>query len=370
MNPGIPILLSALALSAVAAEPQPVRLQLNSFSVLFRPAAFKERFTGLTYVNQVTSAGSNPPNGELELAPEGIPASHWGTFVYQDAVTFENFEMDFILDIPGDDIDADGMPDMLEFTPAAGGRTAGQYVDLDGNVNDFAADWSKAANSHTGTCKFTIAPAGSPQTFTHPIEIYEYTAAMPINASAATGETTLTVDMPRSGVPGEKLAGGLTLKFAQGVVTAMAGSTLKNEADAPFVWNTDSPSNLDTKILYCFLDVVDGTPVDPAIPNYDDFNEWMLMIIDPNDSDGDGIPDIVDSTAVTATAPRIEIIKTADGIRLLVHGDLGRAYTLEQATALPAATWTNPTTVTISADPQVIDLPAPTSPIFWRMRFP
>jgi hypothetical protein len=372
MNLAVPLLTAALGLSTFAAGPQPVRIQLNSLSILFHPASFKERFTQLVYVNQVTSAGDNPPNGELEFTSDpNIPATHQGTFVWQDGQTFEIFDMPFILDVPPDDSDASGLPDIVEFTPAASGVTSGQYVDLDGTVQDFTATWDKPANSHAGSCRFTISPFGSPQTFTHPIEIYEYTSSLPINASASTGVSTITVDMPRSGVDGEKLAGGLTLKFAQGQVTALASSALTNEVGAAFTWNTDSPSDLDAKKLYCFLDLIDGTPVaDPNIPNDLDFNDWVLVIMDPNDSDGDGIPDIVDAAAATATAPRLEIVKTDNGIRLLIHGDVGRAYTLEDASALAAGTWSHATPVTISTDPQVLDLPAPTAPIFWRARFP
>lgn len=371
MNLGIPLLLTALGVSTFAADQQAVRLQLNSFSLIFRPAQFKERFTGLTYLNQVTSEGDNPTNGELELAPQDVPATHQGTFVWQDGQTFETFDLPFILDVPADDSDASGVPDIFEFTPGVSGRTTGQYFDLEGNVNFFNADWNKPAESFTGNCKITIAPFGADQTFTHQIELYEYVATLPINANASTGESTITVDMPRSGVPGEKLAGGLTLKFQQGQVTAMAKSTLTNELGAAFTWSTDGVSELDTKKLFCFLDLIDGTPqIDPNVPNYQDFNEWMLTISDPNDSDNDGVPNIVDSASVTASAPTMEIIKTANGIQLRVHGDMGRVYTLEDTAALPTATWQHATTVTITADPQVIDLPTPTAPTFWRMRFP
>jgi hypothetical protein len=324
-------------------------------------------------LNQVTSAGDNPPNGELEFTSDpNIPASHQGTFVWQDGQTFETFDMVFILDVPPDDTDGSGLPDIVEFTPAAAGTTDGQYVDLEGNVQPFTATWNKPANSHTGTCQFAISPFGSPQTFTHPIEIYEYTNSIPINASASTGETTIALDLPRSGVDGEKIGGGLTVKLEQGKLTALARSALTNETGAAFAWNTDAPSELDAKRLFCFLDLIDGTPVaDPNVPNYPDFNEWFLIISDPNDSDSDGIPDIVDTPAVTtATAPRLEVAPTQNGIRLLIHGDVGRVYTLEDAPTLPAATWSHQTAVTISTDPQSVDLPAPASPTFWRARFP
>lgn len=373
MNLGIPLLIGALAAPVFAAPPQPVRIQLNSYSILFHPAIYKDRIIDVDYLNQITSAGDNPPNGELAINLDpNIPATHQATFVYQDGITFESFDLAFILDIPQDDTDANGIPDILEFTPAAGGKTTGQYLDIEGNAHFFNATWDKPASSSSGSCTIVISPEGSPQTFIHPIEIYEYAASMPINANASTGETTLTVDLERSGVTGEKITGGLTLKFEQGKVTALAKSTLQTETGAAFTLNSDAPSDLSNKILYCSLDVLDGTPVaDPNTPNYEDFNEWMLTITDPNDSDADGIPDIVDSAATTtATAPRLEIIKTANGIQLLIHGDMGRAYTIEDAPALPATTWSHPTGVTISTDPQTIDLPEPTSATFWRARFP
>ena len=372
MNLGIPILTAILCLPVLAADRQPVHLQINSLSIAFHPAAFKERFTGLQYINQVTSAGDNPPNGELEFTSDpNVPATHQGTFVWQDGQTFETFDMQFILDVPADDSDNSGLPDIVEFAPAASGTTSGQYVDLEGTVLPFTATWNKPAASHEGSCTFTISPFGSPQTFIHPIEIYEYAASLPINATAATGETNLVVDLPRSGVDGQKLAGTLALKFEQGKLTAFAKSTLTNELGAAFTWNTDSVSELNAKKLFCFLDLIDGTPVaDSGIPNYLDFNDWFLVVSDPNDADSDGIPDIVDSAAVAASAPSLEIVPTTNGIRLTIHGDVGRVYTIEDASALPTVTWEHPNSVTITTDPQTIDLPAPIGPMFWRARFP
>jgi len=64
----------ALALCAFSVQAEPVRLQLNSFSLQFATA--RSRIFGIDYINQVTSEGSNPPNGELQLAPQGASTTH------------------------------------------------------------------------------------------------------------------------------------------------------------------------------------------------------------------------------------------------------------------------------------------------------
>jgi hypothetical protein len=96
----------------------------------------------------------------------------------------------------------------------------------------------------------------------------------------------------------------------------------------------------------------------------------MVVIKDSNDTDGDGTPDIIDAAPVAATAARLEIVKTAQGIQILIYGDVGRAYTLEEVTSLPATQWNNPTAVTLSASPHMVDLPSPATATFWRARIP
>jgi hypothetical protein len=75
MNLGIPLLIGALAAPVFAAPPQPVRIQLNSYSILFHPAIYKDRFIDVDYLNQVTSEGDNPPNGELSPSRTSISPS-------------------------------------------------------------------------------------------------------------------------------------------------------------------------------------------------------------------------------------------------------------------------------------------------------
>ena len=69
-----------------------------------------------------------------------------------------------------------------------------------------------------------------------------------------------------------------------------------------------------------------------------------------------------------ATQPELEIVKTQNGIRILIHGEVGRTYVLEDAAGLPATEWLHPQNVVASEVITSVDLPAPTSAVYWRAR--
>lgn len=180
--------------------------------------------------------------------------------------------------------------------------------------------------------------------------------------STVHGPVTLT----RDGVSDATLSGELALSLAQQGEVKLTTTSLTNELSATFEWAQPLTMDRDRTEFYEFLAVTDGWLYDPTL----DFKDWLIIVDDQNDFDRDGIPDLIDPPTVTATAPSIQIIKTQNGIRLMITGDVGRAYTLEDAPALPAAQWLHPTAVTLTASPHILDLPAPAEPTFWRMRFP
>jgi hypothetical protein len=173
--------------------------------------------------------------------------------------------------------------------------------------------------------------------------------------------------MTRDVVAGQTFTGELALSLATPGEVHLTSTTLTNEQGATFEWAPPTTMDRVGTGFYELLTVTDGWLYDPRL----DFMDWLIVIDDKNDGDGDGIPDLIDPPTVTqATAPTMQIIKTDNGIRLMITGDVGRAYTLEDASSLPAAQWLHPTAVTLTASPHVLDLPAPTEPTFWRMRFP
>jgi hypothetical protein len=179
--------------------------------------------------------------------------------------------------------------------------------------------------------------------------------------STVHGPVTLT----RDGVPDATLSGELALSLAQQGEVKLTTTSLTNELNSTFEWAQPQTMDRDRTEFYEFLLVTDGWLYDPVL----DFMDWLIIVDDKNDYDKDGVPDLIDPP-VAATPPSMQIIKTQNGIRLMITGDIGRAYTLEDAPALPAAQWLHATSVMLTASPHVLDLPAPNEPTFWRMRFP
>ncbi len=358
------LIIPLLFTPARAATPQPLKVGLTSYSFLFRPASFK--VFSLTYLNQVSSQGDfAPADGEFASAPLEVPTSHYGTFLYTDGQTFETFPLYFEVDAPYGDTNDDGIPDIVQYEPGTPttGRIEGAYLAPDNSVGTFWAVWTKPANSHVGTCRI-IFDFTDPQSFLHTFEIFDYKgtlASVEKNGATLTGQTTLT----RDGVTGDTLSGPLSFSLATPGRVSLTSSSLRTETGDLFEWTNPEELERDRHDFYQFFEVLDGTPPDaPA-----NFHDWLFVLTDLNDYDGDGLADLIDPPP-TATAPSMRIIRTPEGIRLSITGDVGQTYTLERAASLPAAQWQNPTAVTLTSNPHVLDLPAPTGPTFWRMRYP
>ena len=354
-------LAALLFISAPKAAPLDVRFICHD--ILIHPGVMK--IFSIQDQLRVSSQGqSSSPNDELAWAPPNIPTTHWGTFFYTDGQTFESFTLPFIVNIPSSDANENGIHDLLEYSQSVANlQTVGSYTDPFGDEGVFAARWTKAANSHSGSLRITF-DFTNPNGFDHTFEILEYAA--PFDFATTQGSTINgPITLIRAGNPEHKLAGNLALHVDNGVVH-LDTTSLTNEVDLQFTWDQAPALRRDGNEFWEFINVQDGWLYEPT----PDFHDWMVVIKDTNDSDGDGTPDIIDAAPVAATAARLEIVKTAQGIQILIYGDIGRAYTLEEVTTLPATQWNNPTAVTLATSPHLVDLPAPSTPTFWRARFP
>lgn len=365
------LLLATASLFAVSlniqaqTQPTPLQVRLLCYDILIHPGVVRW-LGGIEDSVRVSSLGKfNAPNDESAFAPPDIPSTHWGAFHYIDGRVFEGFAFDFEMNIPGRDANQNGIYDLLEFEQSVPQTTtAGDYFSNDIGDGQFTTAWSKNANSATGTVRIVFDFNGGAASV-HTFEILNFTGAW---TSAVKENSTVhgPVTLTRSGTPTSTLAGELALSVNQQEVK-LTSTSLKDENDLTFEWAQPTTMQRDRTEFYEFLTVTDGWLYEPRA----DFLDWLFIVDDKNDFDGDGIPDLIDPPSdIPPTAPSMQIIKTDNGIRIMITGDVGRAYTLESASALPAATWSNPTAVTLSANPHTLDLPAPTSPTFWRMRFP
>lgn len=348
--------LAVCASTLLAAEPLQVRLVSYSLPVLPAQIDFGT-------FEDTLSISSQGPGAEadhvLAFAPDDVPTSHWGTFIYEDGQLGEIIPMDFILNVPSNDGDGNGIPDVLEYHRPISATSNGQFQDPEGVTRNFTARWTRSANSVSGTVRITLGSL----VFNHQYFVFEYSG--PMTATAEGTSLKGTVALERMDVPGDTLNGEIELSTATPGKVSLVSTKLQG-AGGEFIWNNPGELELDVNEYFRFLDVVDGNPGSDVAVN---FNDWIFLVKDVNDADGDGTPDLTDNGTVTPPAePRLEIIRNGNGVRLLIHGDVGRVYTLESSTALPI--WGNPTAVTITVSPQAVDLAAPTVPTFWRAKFP
>lgn len=359
--------LFAAPLSTISqTAPVPLQVRLTCYDLLIHPAEARRTPSSIRDGLRFSSQGRfATPNDEAAFAPPDVPSTHWGSMFFTDGQLFETFAFNFEMSIPGRDANSDGVFDLLQYSQSVPSTLlTGFYFSDDFGDGTFDVTWTKNANSHTGTCqiKFDFLP----NVWIHTFEILNYSATW---TSAVKEGTTVhgPITLTRSGVPASTLSGELAVSTAQQGVVKLLTTSLKDENNSTFEWAPPITMDLDGTEFYEFLAVTDGWLYEPT----PDFMDWLIVIDDKNDFDGDGQPNLIDPpTDLPPTAPSMQIIKTPNGIQLVVTGDLGKPYTLESASALPAATWSNATTVTLTTSPQTIDLPAPTTSMFWRMRFP
>jgi hypothetical protein len=349
------VFLSCLPLFAA----QPLQVRCVCFSVLIRPADL--RMLGITYHNEVGVYDTDIHNGELSLAPPEFNYTHWGTFFYTDPNTLEEIPLNFVVDLPSN---ADGNILLLEYSLAVSKRTIGQYIDPEGNVGTFKADWAKAANSTTGTVKITFDFMGT-AAFTHNLEIFSYSGEI-ASYTRDGAKINAPVTLLRDGAPDQKLIGPLVMSADAMDKVSLTSTNFTTEAGV--AWNWFAPETFDRSgnEYYQFLGVIDGTPPDAP----EDFNTWVLDIVDPNDDDSDGIPNLSDFTPPAIPQPTLDISKIPTGIRVIVHGDIGRTYTLQSTPTISPTVWFDFLEIKPDANPYLIDLPATDTATFYRLRTP
>jgi hypothetical protein len=112
----------------------------------------------------------------------------------------------------------------------------------------------------------------------------------------------------------------------------------------------------------------DGDPNTPEA----DYRLWALSIDDTNDTNGNGIPDFSDDPAGTPSRPPLlKLESTTSNLLLSISGEIGRVHELQEIPSLIQTNWTTTLSLTLTNDPQVVQLPLPTNAArFWRVRVP
>ena len=111
---------------------------------------------------------------------------------------------------------------------------------------------------------------------------------------------------------------------------------------------------------------------DPSTPFADEYDYFDVVIRDPNDADGDGIPDLSDVPGAVVARPGITMRVEGGRVRATVTGTAGARCWVERADAIGGNVWTKAAEVLVGAAGSVeVDLGAATGESAWfRARWP
>jgi hypothetical protein len=115
------------------------------------------------------------------------------------------------------------------------------------------------------------------------------------------------------------------------------------------------------------LFLLDGLPTTPF---QDEFDVWDVFVVDPNDANANGIPDLSDPQPVAPTSPTVFISGPPGALRLTVKGEVGRTIRVEWSPTLSPAVWSLVRSGTLSSAPEVIPVEIGGSGGFYRVTSP
>ncbi|MBI4326824.1 MAG: hypothetical protein HY674_16410 [Chloroflexi bacterium] len=351
---GLAFLAPATILGGNTAE-----IRLHCYSLRFQPATVNQLGT---YTLEITgNPSSDAANGELRLMPIEIPYTHGGIFLLLtpfDPITA--IPMPFYLDTPFTDEDNNGLIDDFEVSRSISGTTTGVYEDWAFGESPLQATWIRAANSKNGTCRLTFPDLGL--TFNHTFEVIEYAGTLSYTNAGA--NISGAVQMTQVQDADNKLEGTLALtKENANLLPVTPGSWTHSSGKILAYQATDLERFQTNYLAYLLFD--DGEPATEAL----DFVDWDLVVVDSNDANGNGIPDLSD--VPQPIRPELSVSRTQTHLLFKITGEIGRLYDLEESGSLTQPAWTTASTVILSANSQELQWPLPAGQArFYRLKAP
>jgi hypothetical protein len=342
------------------------------FSLRFQTATTK--LFGLDYTLDLTSGSNTSPNGEL-VDLDLQQTVHGSGFVLGDPIQVIDITGSITFERPPDtDDNTNGFPDFFEVSqPVNTTITQGSFqVDGDFEEGTVKATWKRDAGSRTGTCTLHLEVSSLVlPDFTHTFELLEYTGAL--SFTPGTTNVTAAINLAQSDNSPSTLAG--TLELIKAVTNRFNEFTLQignwTNAAAQTLSFTNSYFQRDLAVKTNYYGLVIFDDGDPDTPE-PDYRLWVLSIDDVNDANANGVPDFSDDPAITpGRPPLLKLEKAASNLLLSIRGEIGRVHELQEIASLIQTNWTTTLSLTLTNDPQVVQLPLPTNAArFWRVRVP
>jgi hypothetical protein len=347
--------------------------RIYCLSLRFQTATTK--VFGLAYTLDLATGSADSPNGEL--APLDLQQTVQGSgFVLFDPTLATDITGSISFNRPPDtDDNTNGFPDFFEVSqPVSATSTQGSFqVDGDFEEGTVKATWKRDAGSRTGTCTLHLEGSmfGALPDFTHTFELLEYTGVM--NYTPGSTNVTGGISLAQSDNLSNTLAGAL--EFAKVETNRFNEFTLQvgnwTNAAAQTLSFTNSYFQRDLAVNTNYYGLVIFDDGDPNTPE-SDYRLWVLSIDDANDANGNGIPDFSDDPVVTpGRPPLLKLEKAASNLLLSISGEIGTVHDVQEIASLMQTNWTTTLSLTLTNDPQIVQLPLPTNAAsFWRVHVP
>ncbi len=352
----------ALAVIVPSLHAGTAAVQLQNNSVRMNAGNCSCGFGLVWYMHFSTFFTEEPVYANREFAPLPEPGaySHWSYMILEDPSMFASptyAELNF----PSGDVDGNGIADFFEVGQGVAAGSVGRYAIIWGSgYGQLQFQWTRAAGSRIGSCSLIMIDSilGQMGPFTHTFELVEpFQGTLTYMPGAETITGTLSV--ARSGQAA--FTGPITLiksetnRFNS---LTLVGGQLSNGGqsimfnDCHFTRHPAQPTRYSATLRN---------------PNTA-YGSWHLSVVDANDIDGDGIPDLSDDLYAPARPPTLALRRNGSDLQLQISGDIGRVHHIEQA-GPNFSGWTNMSTWILSSDPQTIALPLPeVSPTYYRVR--
>ena len=343
------------------------QVQLNCLSLRFQPASASA--AGLNYTLELTtdSSGAAGINGELAPLPSGGLSSHATFFRLTGDVLFEPVNGTLFLNVPNlSDANTNGIPDFFETALAVAGVTTSGTFDGTDQSGKLSAAWQREANSKDGSCRLTMDAYNL--TFTLKFEVQEFAGSLQYRNIAGEPTITASANLTKTSQPAVTLSGSTVLtKGGSGSLALQSGTLRNSSGQASAYQNIDELERSGSRYIGQFF-FKDGDPTTV----FEDYVSWVLKIIDPNDSNRNGIPDLSDEGGIRAP-PLLSLRQSGTNLLLGISGELGKLHRVESTPGLEKPVWAIAASVTLTNDPQTVLLRAPTNrtrTAYWRVSVP
>lgn len=322
---------------------------------------------GLTWTISFSSFYTEDPpsaNGEFAPLPQPATYSHWSWLVLEDPSLFASTTY-AELDLPATDANGNGTPDFFEVGQSVSTGSSGTYAIVWGSgYGVLNLQWSRAAGSRFGSCLLTMNDSilGLMGPFTHTFELVEPLTGT-LTYTPGSNSVAGTISLAQTGQPATPLTGPITLLKSEtnrfNLLTLTGGNWTNQTATFTF-GDGQLTRNPGQPTLY------QGSLQNPGGA----YRSWKLSIVDTNDANANGIPDLSDDpiAVVPPRRPLLSLAHAQTHLRLRVSGDVGRLHLVQEAPSPSPTNWTTVQSLTLTNDPQFLTLPLPaTSPTFWRV---